>query len=108
MKNIVVGTFLLVMPAISYASCSGGACLDVKIQELQVGADGVVYIQTSGTETALNCTPEANTFIKLNATTDGGKIIFSSLLASHTADKNVNVRVVDNVSPCQVLYVTVK
>lgn len=108
MKKFIVGAFLLGMSAITYADCSGGSCMDVKVQELQVGNDGIVYIQTSGTETGLSCSPEASVFIKLNATTDGGKIIFSSLLASHATGKNVNVRIVDGVNPCQVLYVTVK
>lgn len=108
MKNIVAGVFLLAMPAISYAQCSAGSCIDVKVQEMQVGTDGVVYIQTTGTETGLSCAPESNVFIKLNATTDGGKIVFSSLLAAQTAGKNVNVRIVDGVNPCQVSYVTVK
>lgn len=108
MKTIFMGIFLLALPVFTHADCNAGSCIDVKIQEMQVSTDGNVYIQTSGTETALNCAPEAGVFIRLNANTDGGKLIFSSLLASQTAGKNVNIRVIDNVSPCQATYVTVK
>ncbi len=108
MKNIIACLFMLTVPVVANANCATGSCTDVKIQEMQVVSDGVVYIQTSGIEAALNCTPESGVFIKLNATTDGGKIIFSSLLASQQANKNVNIRIIDNVSPCQVVYVSVK
>ena len=87
------------------ADCSGIVCTDVKVQSMQVDIDGTVWLQTSGTETNLSCTPDSGAFLKFDSNAPGGKNIYSGLLAYKMADKPLDVRVVQNSNPCEVLYI---
>lgn len=87
------------------AECSNTKCNDVKIKEMHVFSDGTVWLGTTGTETNLtNCTTQSS-LIKLDTTTGGGKNIYSALLAAQARDQSVQVRTMDNVNPCQIVYI---
>jgi hypothetical protein len=106
MKRLMALIGLVLVSSSVYADCSGGACISVKIDSMQIESSGIVYIQTTGSETALNCKPEVGVFLKLKANTDGGKNIYSGLLSAQARDQRVDVRIIDNLSPCEVSYVT--
>lgn len=105
MKNVLSFLGLMTIAVSVFADCTGGSCVSVKVQSMQVSSDGIIYIQTSGNELSLNCQPEASVFLKLKANTDGGKNIYSALLSAQARDKFVDIRIVDNVSPCEVTYI---
>ncbi len=106
MKKSVIIIVLLLLPAITYAGCGGGVCTDVNITEMQIDVGATIYVQTSGVEASLNCTPQAGVYLKLNGSTDGGRNIYSALLASQTTGKKLKIRILDNVSPCEITYVS--
>ena len=106
MKRLFAVIGLIVLSSSVYADCTGGSCVSVKIESMQIESSGIVYIQTNGSETALNCRPEVGVFLKLKANTDGGKNIYSGLLSAQARDQRVDLRIIDNVSPCEVSYVT--
>jgi hypothetical protein len=87
------------------AECTGLSCADVKIHSMQVDIGGTVWIQTTGTETGLSCTPDSNAFIKFDSNAPGGKNIYSGLLAYKLADKPLGLRIVQNSNPCELSYI---
>jgi hypothetical protein len=67
--------------------------------------DGDLWLQTSGTETALNCVPDSGIHLFLSATNAGAKSIYATLLAAEMSDLLVDIRIVDGSSPCQISYI---
>jgi hypothetical protein len=106
MKNNWLLVALLAFSTNTYAECAVGTCAEVKITQMQIDVAGVVFVETSGTETLLNCSPEAGIYLKLNTTAQGGKNIYAALLATQARDQIVKIRVIDNVSPCEITYVS--
>lgn len=91
-----------------FAECDSNSCDSVKINEMHVFYDGAVWVGTSGTESNLtNCT-SSSSLIKVETATTGGKNIYSALLSAQARDKEVWIRTMDNVIPCQAHYVVVK
>lgn len=107
-KKISVLTILMLLSVVVYAECAGVMCGDVKVQSMQVDAGGTVWIQTTGTEANLDCTPNSGIFIKLDGSASGGKNVYSGLLAYKLADKALNIRVIDNSNPCELAYIVTK
>lgn len=105
MKNVLSFSVLISVASSTFADCAAGSCNNVNIQAMQIVSDGNVYIQTDGIESSLNCRPEANVFLKLNTNTNGGKNIYSALLSAQARGKAVDIRVIDNISPCEVVYI---
>jgi hypothetical protein len=109
MLKKLFGLFAVLASNVVFADCGSNYCGFVKITEMHVVYDGTVWIATSGNEANItNCTPQSSLFIKVDTTTVGGKNIYSALLSAQARDKNVQVRTMDNVSPCQVHYVVVE
>ena len=107
-KQVIVLSSLLLFSAHAISECSGIACADVKVLNMQVDIDGTVWIQTTGDETKLNCTPNSGVYLKLNGNTSGGKNIYSGLLAYKMAEKNLVFRIVENTNPCELSYIVTK
>lgn len=107
----VIAVLVLLLCATSHAECGSNFCENVKIQEMQVTYDGIVWIQTTGTETNLqNCVPQGGSvtpFIRVDANTIGGKNLYSALLSAQARDKSFLVRTRDGVSPCEIHYISV-
>jgi len=86
------------------ADCSVGSCVDVYVDQLYVNSGSQdAWLQTSGTESLLNCTVNAGTYLMIPA---GSKDLYALLLAAQLADRKVNVRINEGSSPCSVAYVT--
>ena len=109
MKKVIFLIALGIWVSVSHAECSGVACIDVKIQDMEIHTyDTIVWVQTTGTETSLSCTPQSSVFIKLDTSTDGGKNVFASLLSIQAQDAVTDIRIHDNVDPCTIAYVRSK
>lgn len=102
----IASAVLLFLPVISHAECGGNYCENVKVQEMQVSYEGIIWMQTTGTEANLNCGPQ-NGFVKIDANTNGGKNLYSALLSAQARDKAIFVKTKDGVSPCEIHFVSV-
>lgn len=89
----------------AFAGCSGEYCNDVYVDQLYVEASGGIWLQTSGTETALSCTPDSGIFLRLAIGNEGLKNIYAALLAAQAAGRKVHVRIIGGSSPCSISYV---
>lgn len=108
MLKKLVGLAALFVSDLVFADCGPNYCMAVKVQEMHVVYEGSVWVGTTGNEANLtNCTPNSG-LIKIDTGTTGGKNIYSALLSAQARDKNIQVRTMDNVSPCQVHYVVVE
>ena len=88
------------------AECSDVYCDDVSVLKMQVNSyDSVVWVQTTGTESNLNCTPNSGVYLWLDTSTVGGKNVYSALLAYKMSGQNMGVRLEENSNPCKILYV---
>jgi hypothetical protein len=86
------------------AECVTGSCTAVYVKQLYVEAgDQHFWLETTGNEAGLNCTPASGVLLKVPAPS---KQILALLLSAQMADKLVNVRVNELTNPCTVAYVT--
>lgn len=113
--NAVVFTLTLLMTlfaAGARADCSNVSCENVYVEQLYADSgelgDGDIWIHTSGTETALNCTPSGGVWLKLSsaATSSHQKEVYALLMMAFSMDKPVNVRIMPG-ADCVIAYVTV-
>ena len=101
---VIASTSLFAMGA-SHAACGTTGCTDVLIDELYVNANYVVFVATSGTETAINCTPVSGTHLTLDPSDSNYNAVYSLLLAAQLADRPVSIRTVDGSANCKISYV---
>ena len=105
-KTGVVITFMsLFAMGVSHAACGTTGCTDVLVDELYVNSNYVVYVATSGTETAINCTPVSGTHLTLDPSDSNYNAVYSLLLAAQLADRPVSIRTVDGSANCKISYV---
>jgi hypothetical protein len=108
MKRIIF-LFFLSGWSVAYGQCSGGFCANVQISGMAVDVDDAfVWVQTSGTETSLNCTPTEGVYLKLDTGTQGGMNVYAALLSVQARGAVATFRIQDNVSPCRVVWVSPK
>ena len=91
----------------AFADCGGEYCSDVYVDQLYMESSGGLWVQTSGTETALSCTPDSGIFLRLTYDVPGLKNIYAGLLAAQMAGSKVTVRISGGSSPCSISYVLV-
>lgn len=89
--------------AVAYAECYPGGCAEVYVDELYPDSGGA-WIQTSGSETLLNCTVDSNIFLRLHAG-PGFDAMYSTLLAAQISEKKVSLRIAEGTNPCSIAYV---
>jgi hypothetical protein len=99
-------TLAVAVPFSANADCSATGCYNVLLDQIQMTSTGNVWIQTSGTETLADCTPDSGIFLQVPVSNTHMKEIYSMLLAAQLADKFVNIIVNQGTSPCTVSYVT--
>jgi hypothetical protein len=87
------------------AECSAAACDNARILQLYTEANGVVYVQVSGTMSNLNCTLVSGTFATLTPSSSLFKEIYASLLAAQMADRTMYVRIVTGSAGCTIQYI---
>jgi len=105
MKKMI--TSILIASGITssvYAGCAGNACLNVDVEKIVV-TTSTIFIATSGTETALSCTPSAGVFTTLSATEASSKAMYSALLTAQTTKRKVKIRIVNGSPTCKISYV---
>jgi hypothetical protein len=86
------------------AECIPSACNDVYVKQLYSDTgDTHFWLETTGTETELNCTPASGVLLRVPASS---KQVFAMLLSAQLADKVVRVRINEGSNPCTVSYVT--
>lgn len=109
MKKIGVSTLLLasvmVLSSQAQASCTGGNCVNVTLDRLYIHSNGVIYIDTSGTETDLACTPSGGRYIKLTTTHPARDQIYALLLTAHEAKRPVWVSINTSEAECTLSYI---
>ena len=104
-KIIIIATLLTLLATNSYADCNGGACSDIKVQNLYAMSNGTITVETTGNELNLNCTSSGNGYVTVAPTDPGKNAIYSMLLTAQTTQKKVYIRVVDNSNQCRINYV---
>jgi hypothetical protein len=105
---------LLVSMAVGYApavfaECSGLLCESVYIQSLNSESGALpsnddVWVQTTGTETALNCTANSGAWLKLSSDSPKAKEVYALLMMAFSMDKPISIRVVDSSTDCLIAY----
>jgi hypothetical protein len=102
---LTLGVSLLSLAAMqARAECTTSGCNDVYVKQLYADAvDTHFWVETTGTETSLNCTPASGVLLKVAA---DSKQVFALLLSAQLADKVVRIRVNEGTNPCTVAYVT--
>lgn len=70
------------------AACAGNACVDVTITEIFIEPSGNAYIQTSGNETLLNCTPAIGIYLHIS---QDNERLFAGLLTANTTKAPVTI-----------------
>jgi hypothetical protein len=63
-----------------------------------------VAVRTSGTETALSCTPEAGAWLTLVADKNGNKEVYALILTAFAMDKPLTIRVAPGPLGCHIAY----
>ncbi len=108
MKTLLAAfVFVVSWSSVTFASCSGVACNDIKITEIYP-TDGHTYIKTDGIEADLgNCVPIGNVYLKLLNTHSSVDRIYSLLLSAYLSNLDVDIRTNDtagNTGDCTIAY----
>ena len=102
----LLALFLCCFSSVGVAACSGVMCGGISITKMQVNvANSLVWVETDGAELDLDCAPDSGVFLMLDTSAEGGKNVYSTLLAYKMANKPLNIRVVENSNPCEIMYV---
>jgi hypothetical protein len=105
MKKVLMSVIAMGAIVVSAeAGCASYGCQGL-ITSLQVTATGNIQVGTDGTETAMNCTPVANSYAELDLSEAGGNAIYSALLTAQTTKKPILIRIVEGSSNCKIAYV---
>lgn len=95
-STLLIGLTTALLSAGAHANCTADACSSVLIDEIYIESglySSNIWIQTSGTETNLNCTPNSGVFLRLSDSMAQQKTVLASLLAAQSMDKPVFIRV---------------
>jgi hypothetical protein len=97
-------------PAV-FADCANLICDSVYIERLVAESGALTtnqdfYVQTTGTESALTCSPDSAVNLKLNGDDPHAKEVYAMLLTAFSLDKPVSIRIVSGSAPCEIAYVT--
>ena len=110
MKKIIISALAVASIGTSLnAGCTGTTCDQVTITEVLATSWGAITVNTSGTETALSCTPFGGKYLYAAADAAGKNAIYSALLTAQTTKKKVRIDVTaDSAGKCQIAYISVK
>lgn len=87
------------------AECSATGCYAVYVHHLAMTASNGFWVQTTGTETLANCTPDSGVFFFVPAGTAQLKELYATLLMAQQTEKLVDIVIVESTNPCTVSYV---
>lgn len=94
------------------ADCNDETCVSVYIEAIssetaELSTNHNVAVKTSGTETALSCTPEGGAWLTLIGGKDGSKEVYALILTAFSMDRPVTIRVARGSSGCHIAYAVV-
>lgn len=99
----VVSMLVLATEAAFAGHCDQNLCIS-KVQKLYPHSNGNIYIQAQDDMSSLDCTLNQGLFIVLENGTARESEMYSILLASHMAEKEVTMRIVNGSSNCKLQY----
>ncbi len=100
---------LVLLPGLASANCTGNSCRNVKIDRIYVRNTDDIYINTTGDETQLNCRPIQGKYIALRPSHRQFDQVYSLLLSTKLADKDIWIRVVNApTADCALSYVVME
>lgn len=74
---------------------------------MYIEANGDLYVQTSGIETAANCVPNSGTYLYLAGGATKFKEIYAMLLTAQALGWQVRIRIVEGSNPCSISWAAV-
>jgi hypothetical protein len=106
---LLLGAFVATYAPATLADCSGVMCTSVLVEAInaeaaELAATHDVWIQTTGLETGLSCTPDSGVWMKLRMEKAGSKEVYAMLLSAFMTDKPINIRVVQGSTDCWIAY----
>jgi hypothetical protein len=101
---LVSGSILLATEA--NAECASTGCL-AYVDQVYIETNGNMYVQTSGTETLANCTPDSGIYFFLAGTATKFKETYSMLLMAQALGWQVRIRIVEGTNPCAISWAAV-
>ncbi|MDP5209988.1 hypothetical protein [Microbulbifer sp. 2205BS26-8] len=106
MKNIILLIIVIVFSVNSYGDCSGNICNNVTVDRIYIYPDGRnLRFSTSGDETNLDCTSNANKYLVLDMSLPYAKETVSILLAAHQTQSKIWVNNSGAGTECTVLSI---
>jgi len=97
MKKYLASMLILGATATTlFAGCNGNYCSNVKVDTLLSINNGIVYLDTTGSEASLNCTPISGKYVALAGV--GKNMVYSMLLTAQTTQKNIVIETGSNAS----------
>lgn len=103
MKWAAAFTAAIVMAqtAIADVGCFPGRCDAVTIERIFIVNDGLVYLETTGDETAIGCTPYSSNRIALNTNAAGSDRLFAAIMAAYQQQSSLTRIFMVSSSPAQ-------
>jgi hypothetical protein len=106
---LLLGSLATVYAPSALAECSGVMCESVYIQALNAESGALqsnddIWVQTTGTETALNCTANSGAWLKLSGDSPKKSDVYALLLVAFSTDRPISIRVLDNSVDCVIGY----
>ncbi len=104
-RTIAITCFLsLSISGSASAGCWWQACQGY-VEAIHVESEGDALVAMEGDEDKLNCTPEAEEWIRLNAEHPNYQTIMATLLGAFLQNKTVRVRPYNRYGECEIKYV---
>jgi len=89
------------------AACMASGCYDEFVDQIYIQANGSLYVQTSGTETLANCTPDSGVYLFLAGTASKFKEVYATLMYAQAMGLRAKIRVIEGTNPCEIAWVAV-
>jgi hypothetical protein len=102
-NRIIAITLSLLISGNASAGCWWQACQGL-IEQINVAADDA-WVAMEGDENALDCTPVAGEWMRLNAEHPNYESIIATLFAASLHNKTIRVRPYDGYGECEIQYV---
>lgn len=103
--GLIAAVFYLAMPISAFADCTDSyRCLDVYVERIYV-KPSVTYIDTSGDEALLSCTPLTGTYLEMDPANAAYDAWFAILLSAQSQGRAVTIRTDSTVSGCVINYI---
>ncbi len=99
---LFITIFSALMPLSVHGDCGNLGCVDVKIENIYVTANSNVLVMTSGDETSLGCTETTGKYLVLDTDDKNSNLIYSSILAARTAEREIKFVIKSGSSNCSI------